>query len=290
MQTLPFEFAVENYPLAPLTLYNIGGPARLALLPRTVDEAAAAYEWMLAQGGKHYVLGGGSNVLIDSAGIDGVVLITTELREVEALGDRRYRIESGVVLDDVVRGIMLANNYAMVGGLTGIPGSVGGAIYMNAGTNKGWTCMVMEDVDVVTPEGRKTVPMHESLYNYRGQAFCPPGGLILQGTFRFEPADEDQEAIYDRYIARRKQVQPQGHCCGSVFKNPEGTHAGRLIEASGLKGTRRGGAVISDLHANFIMNANNATSADVLWLIDHVKKAVLEQHGIELYEEVVYLK
>lgn len=290
MQTLPFDFAVENYPLAPLTLYNIGGPARLALLPRTVDEAAAAYEWMVAQGGKGYVLGGGSNVLIDDAGLDGAVLITSELKNFEALGEDRYRIESGVVLDDVVRGIMLANNYAMVGGLTGIPGSVGGAIYMNAGTNKGWTCMVMDDVDVITSEGRETIAMHESLYNYRGQLFCPAGGFILQGTFRFEPADEPQQPIYDRYIARRKEVQPQGHCCGSVFKNPEGTHAGRLIEASDLKGTRHGGAVISDLHANFIMNDNNASSADVLSIIAHVKKTVLEQHGVELHEEVVYLK
>jgi len=290
MGTLPFEFAVENYPLAPLTLYNIGGPARLALLPRTVDEAAAAYEWMAAREGKSYVLGGGSNVLIDDAGLDGVVLITTELNELETLGEDRYRIESGVVLDDVVRGVMLANNYAMVGGLTGIPGSVGGAIYMNAGTNKGWTCMVMDDVDVITESGRQTIEMRDELYDYRGQSFCPRGGLILQGTFRFEAAGEDQESIYDRYIARRKEVQPQGHCCGSVFKNPEDTHAGRLIEASGLKGMRRGGAVVSDLHANFIMNDNNASSADVLGLIGHIKTTVHEQHGVDLHEEVVYLK
>jgi UDP-N-acetylmuramate dehydrogenase len=290
MQTLPFDFAVENYPLASLTLYNIGGPARLALLPRTVDEAAAAYEWMIAQGGRSYVLGGGSNVLIDDAGLDGIVLITNELQGLEPLGEDRYRIESGVVLDDVVAGVMLANNYAMVGGLTGIPGSVGGAIYMNAGTNKGWTCMVMDDVDVITPDGRQTIPMHESLYNYRGQKFCPPGGLILQGTFRFAAADEPQQPIYDRYKARRLEVQPQGHCCGSVFKNPEGTHAGRLIEACGLKGTRHGGAVISDLHANFIMNETNATSADVLALIAIVKETVKGEHGIDLQEEVVYLR
>jgi len=290
MGSLPFEFAVENYPVAPLTLYNIGGPARLALLPRTADEAASAYEWMTSQGGKRYVLGGGSNVLIDDAGLDGVVLITSELKDLESLGEDRYRIESGVVLDDVVRGIMLANNYAMVGGLTGIPGSVGGAIYMNAGTNKGWTCMVMDDVDVITPNGRETVAMRDELYDYRGQSFCPPGGLILQGTFRFEAAGEDQEAIYDRYIARRKEVQPQGHCCGSVFKNPEGTHAGRLIEASGLKGERRGGAVVSDLHANFIMNDNHASSADVLALIDHIKTTVREEHGVDLHEEMVHLK
>ncbi|HRK34859.1 MAG TPA: FAD-binding protein, partial [Candidatus Hydrogenedentes bacterium] len=137
MSELPFDFAVENYPLAPLTIYQVGGPARLALIPRTVDEAVQAYEWTLKQPGKRTVLGGGSNVLIDDAGYDGIVIVMSRLDAMEPLGNDRYRIESGVDLDQVVREIMLENNYGMVGGLTGIPGTVGGAIYMNAGTVNG---------------------------------------------------------------------------------------------------------------------------------------------------------
>ena len=290
MSTLPFDFAFEDYPLAPLTLYNVGGPARLALAPRTIDEARDAYEWMRAQDSKRIVLGGGSNVLIDDNGFDGIVMITSGLTGISGLDDRRYAIESGVVLDRVVTDIMIANNYALVGALTGIPGTVGGAIYMNAGTVNGSTCLLLESVGVVTPaDGYEPVPMTGSLYSYRGQTFCPRGGLILSGVFRFQLALEDQRAIYDHYIQRRKEKQPQGKCCGSVFKNPNGDHAGRLIEACGLKGARHGGAQISPMHANFIMNEDNATSADILALIALVKKTVQDTFGVRLEEEVVYI-
>ena len=286
MTTLPFEFAEENRPLAPLTLYKVGGPARLALLPQTVEQTLAAYDWMREQPGPKLVLGGGSNVLIRDEGFPGIVLFTTGLNTIEPLGDDRYRIESGVILDKFVREILLENNYAGTGGLTGIPGSVGGAIYMNAGTVKGSICQLMESVDIVTPEGRKRIPMEQSLYSYRGQSFCRVGDLILQGHFKLIRADEDQRAIYDRYIQRRKETQPKGNSCGSVFKNPPGEHAGRLIESCGLKGTRRGGAVISEMHANFILNEGNASSDDILALIKLAKDTVRERHGIELEEEV----
>jgi UDP-N-acetylmuramate dehydrogenase len=128
--------------------------------------------------------------------------------------------------------------------------------------------------------------MHESLYSYRGQSFCPPSGLILGGHFKFEVAEENQQAIYDHYMDRRRRTQPKGNSCGSVFKNPPGQHAGRLIEACGLKGTRHGGAVISDMHANFIINDNDAKCTDILALIALAKKTVREKFGVELEEEV----
>ena len=209
------------------------------------------------------MLGGGLNVLAPDAGFDGAVLATTELDGIEPLGDARYRVDCGTPLNRLVRQVMLEQNYAGVGGLTGIPGSVGGAIYMNAGTVNGSACQFLETVDLIGPEGRRTVALEPSLYSYRGQSFCPPGALILRGAFHFQRSEEDQRAIYGHYIQRRRDKQPQGHCCGSVFKNPPGEHAGRRIEACGLKGTRRGGAVSSPMHANFIMNENGATFDDV---------------------------
>lgn len=286
MGKLPFDFAVADYPLADASLYKVGGSARLALLPRTREEVEAAYVWVRTQDVPKIVLGGGSNVLIADAGFPGIVIFTNALNRLESLGEDRYLVEGGVVLDTLVRETIVANGYRGTGALTGIPGTVGGAVYMNAGTVNGSICEMMESVDVITEDGARTVAMDPSLYSYRGQSFCPPSGLILSGTFRFEKAVDDQQAIYDRYIERRARTQPKGNSCGSVFKNPEGGHAGQLIEACGLKGTRRGGAAISTLHANFIVNENGATCEDILWLIDLCKRRVQEQFGIDLDEEV----
>ncbi|NIA13003.1 MAG: UDP-N-acetylmuramate dehydrogenase [Nitrospiraceae bacterium] len=286
MNTPPFDFAVQDCPLAPATLYKVGGNARWALVPRDAAEAIAACTWMLEQADRHLILGRGSNVLISDEGFPGYVLITTGLTGIEALGDDRYRVEGGVDLDVLVREVIVPNDYHGAGALTGIPGSVGGAIYMNAGTVNGATCDFLESVDLAGPNGVVTAAMDPSKYAYRSQAFCTPDDLILQGVFRFEPSDEDQLAIYNRYIERRSQKQPRGDCCGSVFKNPESGHAGQLIEACGLKGKRRGGAVVSPMHANFIMNEDNATFEDIVGLIGLCKQRVREQFGIELQEEV----
>lgn len=282
----PFDFAAPDYPLGPHTRYRVGGPARWALLPRNAAECRDAYAWMLEQSEPALVLGGGSNVLIDDRGFPGIVLFTTGLCERVPRGDGRYYLGAGNVLDDIVREIMLPNNYDGVGGLTGIPGSVGGAIFMNAGTANGTTCQLMTSADVLKPGGMTTIPMRPELYDYRGQSFCGPGEVIVGGEFAFTPAERDQQALYDRYIQRRLEKQPQGHCCGSVFKNPPNDHAGRLIEACGLKGTRHGGAIISPLHANFIMNADNARFDDIVHLIELAKRRVAEEHGVHLEEEV----
>ncbi len=281
-----FPFARAGFPLAPSTLYNVGGPAAVALLPRNEAEMREAYAWMLRQSAPRLILGGGSNVLIADEGFPGIVLFTTELKRSDQLGEHRYFFSSGLDLDEVIVQTMLPNNYAGVGALTGIPGSVGGALYMNAGTANGSVCNFLESAEVLNPSGQFSVPVDASMYGYRRQTYCAQGDVILGGVFRFSPAQEDQQAIYDRYTERRRQKQPQGYCCGSVFKNPEGGHAGQLIEACGLKGTRRGGAVISDMHANFIMNENNASFTDILELIELAKEKVRENSGVTLEEEV----
>jgi UDP-N-acetylmuramate dehydrogenase len=286
MTALPFPFAVENYPLAPHTLYNVGGAARLALLPRDEPEMRAAYAWMLDQPGPRLILGAGSNVLIADQGYPGVVLFTIHLKRFDSLGGDRYYVGGGGELTWLVREVMMPHNYAGVGALTGIPGSVGGALYMNAGTVNGSTCEYVETVDLLTPEGEKQIRMEPGLYAYRNQRFCAPGDVILGAVFRFQPSDRDERTIYEHYIQRRLEKQPQGYCCGSVFKNPPGDHAGRLIEACGLKGTRQGGAIISPQHANFIMNENHATFEDIMALIELVKNTVHERHGVQLEEEV----
>lgn len=282
----PFEFARENVPIAPATLYRVGGPARFALFPRDEQEAEAAYHWMRAQPGPKLVLGAGSNVLVAGEGFPGIVFFTTELTRLEELGGDRFHVQGGVPLERLVSEVMVPRNYEGVGALAGIPGSVGGAIYMNAGTVNGSTCMLLEAAELLRAGVRESVEMHPGLYTYRGQQFCGPGDVILAGTFAFTRSQENQQAVYEHYLARRREKQPQGYCCGSVFKNPEGGHAGQLIEACGLKGARRGGAAISEKHANFIMNENNATFEDITALIELARGAVRERFGIELEEEV----
>lgn len=282
----PFDFAVENYPLAPATFYKVGGPASLALLPRNPQEAADAYAWLCAQPGPRLILGGASNVLVPDEGFPGTVLFTNGLDELEDIGQNRYAVQGGVELSNVVRDIMIPNNFAGTGSLTGIPGTVGGALFMNAGTANGSVCDLLQSVDLLTPDGPVSVTMDPSLYGYRGQTFCSLHSLILQAIFAFQRADEDQSAVYEHYLQRRKEKQPQGDCCGSVFKNPPNDHAGHLIEACGLKGIRQGGAIISPQHANFIVNENQATFQDILDLIELCKTRVRETFGIDLQEEV----
>lgn len=282
----PFDFVKADFPLGPHTYYRVGGPARRAFFPETVAEAQRAFEWIMGQAEPYFVLGAGSNVLVPEEGFAGNVLFTQELRELRGLGEHRYFCAAGTALQVLVREVLLLNNYEGVGALTGIPGSVGGAIFMNAGTAHGSTCQWLESVDLLSREGRRTVSISPAQYAYRHQDFCAAGEVILGGLFRFCVSDQDQRVIHAHYLQRRKETQPQGFCCGSVFKNPPGKHAARLIDACGLKGARRGGAVISEKHANFIMNDKHATFSDILQLIELAKRTVHAQFGIVLEEEV----
>jgi UDP-N-acetylmuramate dehydrogenase len=290
MDKAPFEFAYENYLLAPATYYKVGGPAALALIPRNLDEAEEAYRWMLRQPERKLVLGCGSNVLISDDGFPGIVYFTTSLKQLEPLGDDRYRLEAGVELGDLVQGVMVANNYDGVGAVTGIPASVGGAVYMNAGTVNGSTSDFLESIELLTPESAKLMQADSSLFGYRTQHFCGPDDVIVRVTFHFRKSDLNQREVYEHYIRRRQEKQPKGDCCGSVFRNPPGEHAGRLIEACGLKGTRRGGAVISPMHANFIINEGGATFEDIIWLMNLCRQCVRDKFGMELHEEVKIIR
>ncbi len=280
------EFAKEQYPLAPHTLYRIGGPARVALFPRDLKEVEEGFRWLREQGLPMLVLGGGSNLLIDDQGYPGGVLFTGALDCIECKGDGAYRVGAGAILGDLVRRIMAPNNYRGVGALTGIPGTVGGALFMNAGTVNGSVCELASSVRLLDQGGTTSLSLSPDDYDYRTQRFCGPESVIVEADFRFEVSEQDEQAVYQHYMRRRRETQPQGWCCGSVFKNPPGEHAGRLIEAAGLKGTRRGGAVISEKHANFIMNENSASFQDVLFLIELAKATVRDRFGIDLREEV----
>lgn len=286
MNLSPPSFIKENLSLAPHCFYNIGGPMRWALFPRSLEEIQEGYQWIQKKGVPFLILGGGTNVLVSDKGYDGAVLFTVGLDYIAPLGSNRFKAGAGTMLASLVTQVLLPNNYTGTGALTGIPGSVGGALYMNAGTVNGTICQFTESVQLLSASGVTRWQMSRDDYCYRGQRFCTTDTVILEGVFSFTVDVKDQQAVYEHYLKRRKETQPQGRCCGSVFKNPEGDHAGRLIELCGLKGTRRGGAVISEKHANFIVNQDNASFDDVYGLICLAKEEVLKHFGIELKEEV----
>ncbi|HOQ32158.1 MAG TPA: UDP-N-acetylmuramate dehydrogenase [Candidatus Hydrogenedens sp.] len=283
---LSFSFCHSEYILAPHTYYKIGGPADFALIPKNEVELEQSYQVLQQISLPYFILGGGTNVLISDKGFRGVVLITSYHKEFKPLGNDRYFISGGVELDWVVREVLLKNNYEGVGALTGIPGTIGGALFMNAGTVNGCICEWTEKVFLLSSEGKKEVVIKPELYGYRSQRFCSMYELICGAIFHFQKSDKNQQSVYEHYMNRRKEKQPQGYCCGSVFKNPAGYHAGKLIEECGLKGIRKGGAVISPIHANFIINENNATFDDVLSLIRLIREKVYEKFNIKLEEEV----
>ncbi len=286
MDNVPFAFAQKNHPLAPHTRYRIGGPAAWALFPPTTSAMKEAYHWLMETNTPFIVLGGGTNVLIDDQGYPGCVLFTTKLQTMQPLGNHRYTVGAGMMLSDVVRQLLLPNNYHGVGALTGIPGTVGGAVYMNAGTANGSICELTETVSLLRGGRFETVSVTPDAYGYRGQSFCKENEVIVDATLACVRSEHNEADTYHHYMQRRKTTQPEGWCCGSVFKNPPNDHAGRLIEAVGLKGTRHNGACISDKHANFIMNEDTASFDDVLYLITLAKDKVREQFGVELKEEV----
>lgn len=283
---LSLPFTQTNYLLGPHTYYHIGGPADIVMLPKDEKELIQAYQLFSIVNCPKFIIGGGTNLLISDKGFRGVILILPRSNEIRPIDKDTYYVFAGTELQWLVENIMLPNNYEGVGALTGIPGTVGGALFMNAGTTNGSICEFVKEVVLFTAEKKKNILITPDLYSYRSQKFCKMNELILGAIFKFERSPEDQRKIYEHYIQRRRTNQPQGYCCGSVFKNPPGYHAGKLIEECGLKGKRCGGAVISEMHANFIMNANNATFEDVMQLIELAKAEVKKRYGIQLEEEV----
>jgi UDP-N-acetylmuramate dehydrogenase len=272
-------------PLARHTSWRVGGPADRYYKPADLDDLAA-FLATLPENEPVMWLGLGSNLLVRDGGIRGTVVATHGvLKRVERLDDERVYAESGVPCAKLARscarwGLRSGEFFA------GIPGTVGGALAMNAGAFGGETWAHVLAVDVIDRHGRRRCrPREDYTVGYRSVE-GPAGEWFLGAELRFEPGDAGQEEIRE-ILARRKASQPIGlPSCGSVFRNPPGDHAARLIESAGLKGLELGGARVSDKHANFIISRRGATASDIERLIRHVQATVKEVHGVELVPEV----
>jgi len=283
---LPSIEALRNEPLRKHTSWRVGGPADLFYTPTSAAELKAVLVDLPASTPVLW-LGLGSNLLVRDGGIRGAVIATSGLpRELERLDDHRVRASAGLAC------MLLAKRCVRwqlgpAAFFAGIPGTVGGALAMNAGAFGGETWTHVETVTTIDRRGDlKVRPRSDFAIGYRtvqGTA----DEWFLGATFRFDhDAASSMDAI-KTMLARRNAAQPLGMpSCGSVFRNPEGDFAGRLIEEAGLKGKRVGGAMVSDKHANFILNTGAATAADIETLISEVRAAVARASGVELTPEV----
>ncbi|CAM3414648.1 UDP-N-acetylmuramate dehydrogenase [Hydrogenibacillus schlegelii] len=271
-----------------LTTWEIGGPIEAFVEPKSPEALVRLLHFIRAEGVPWFVIGRGSNLLALDGGFRGVVLrLGPAFRELSASGDRLI-VGGGYPL------VRLAVEAAGLGlsGLEfagGIPGSVGGAVFMNAGAHGSEMRAVLEGVDVVWPDGRSERLGAEALeLSYRSSVFHRRPGIVTRAYLRLVPGDRvriREEML--RLKAYRLRTQPlQERTSGSVFRNPPGDYAARLIEAAGMKGAREGGAVVSTLHANFIVNAGGATARDVLRLIERIRTAVRDRFGPTLETEV----
>ncbi len=279
---------VYHEPMAKHTTWRIGGPADILAIPEDISQIEELLRLAIGHQIPYFVLGRGSNLLVRDGGIRGLVIKLGEAFSGYAIDGNEMTVKSG-------RTIVSTAHVAMKNGLsglefaTGIPGTVGGAVVMNAGAHGSEMKDVLKWVQVLTPGGEvKFRSVGELDFHYRSSALRDSGDVVLSATFALASDNvEEMLAKVKRWSMRRQATQPLSFpSCGSVFRNPAGDHAARLIEVAGLKGKRIGDAMISDLHANFIVNLGHASAEEVMALMEYAKQQVLWQFGIELIPEV----
>ncbi len=278
----------ENVSLKKYTTYRVGGVCRCITYPRSVTSLVKLIRFLKKEKVLYKILGNGSNLLFSEKPYEGVLIKLTELDEIEFLGENKVRVGAGVSL---IRLCSLVAKKGLTGleFASGIPGTVGGSVYMNAGAYQSDMGYVVENVKVLTPD-LKIIRLEnrEMNFHYRSSFLQKhPDYICLEVIIKLQKGKREaiEEVIKERK-ERRIASQPLEYpSAGSVFRNPEGNYAGKLIEDSGLKGTTHGGAMISDKHANFIVNYKDATADDVKYLIDLCRDEVFKNYGIQLKVE-----
>ncbi|MDQ0339223.1 UDP-N-acetylmuramate dehydrogenase [Caldalkalibacillus uzonensis] len=278
-----------NEPLKHHTTLKIGGPADILIQPKDKEGLITAVNITKEHGIPYRVIGRGSNLLVRDGGIRGAVIKVGEGLDYLLVEDDKVTAGAGFSF------IKLATMIAKQGlsGLEfagGIPGTVGGAVYMNAGAHGSDVSRVLLSAQILFDDGELATLSNEELnFSYRTSVLQKERkGICLEATFQLEKGDREEiMKIMSQNKDYRKQTQPlQQPCCGSVFRNPKPYSAGRLIEEAGLKGFRIGDAQISTKHANFIVNLGNATARDVLALIEHIQQTIAEKYGVHMHPEV----
>jgi UDP-N-acetylmuramate dehydrogenase len=282
---------VENASMKEFTTFKIGGNADLLIYPRTIEDAAAIIRYTQQVNVPLTVIGGGSNLIVGDKGIRGIVIRMAEDNVMKGIIEEkreRYVYADSIVKKRDLIEFAISRGFAGTEFMAGIPGCIGGGIFMNAGTFMGNFIDIIDRVLFVTKSGEvKEITLNRNMGHYRG-IDIDELALVWGGFFSFHEtcSPEDLRRKVDEINADRLKKHPQNPSAGSVFKNPEGYSSWKLVDDVGLKGKRIGGAMVSELHTNFIINAGGATSRDVRDLIDFIRQTVKSQVGVDLNPEV----
>ena len=280
---------LENELMSKHTSWRVGGPADRYYIPAGLEDLRT-FLGTLPESEPLFWLGLGSNLLVRDGGLRGTVVATSgSLKRLQLLDNNIVRAEAGVASAKAAR-FSVDHNLEGAEFLAGIPGTIGGALAMNAGAFGGETWNIVESVETLDRHGNlRHRPASEFKVSYR-HVEAPEGEWFVAAHFSLRPGDQavaDGKAVIKSLLARRGSTQPmQTANAGSVFKNPEGDHAARLIESCELKGKCIGGACVSDIHANFIINTGNASARDIEELINSIRKTVEDKTGVKLQPEV----
>ncbi len=281
----------RDVPLSGWTTFKIGGPAELMVIPHSAVELSQTVKICAETGIRPLILGNGSNLLVSDSGVKGVIVYTGAMDDISLQDDETIRCAAGVSVSRLC-GFALENGLSGLEFAYGIPGSVGGAIYMNAGAYGGEFSQVAAGCEYVDSNGvLDYMEAADMKLSYRHSVFNDNGGVVSCAHIRLHQGDAC--VIRERmsgFLDKRRDKQPlQYPSAGSVFKRPEGYFAGALIEQCGLKGKTVGGAQVSEKHAGFIINIGGATASDVLALIELIQKTVLERTSVLLETEIKIL-
>ncbi len=277
----------KNTSLAPYCSMKAGGNAKYLVLPKTVDELLEAVAYFKSINEKYIVVGNCSNLLFPDSGFDGAVIITTSIRGI-SIDNRIITVNCGETLSSLAR-FACENSLTGLEFCYGIPGTIGGAVYMNAGAYGGEMSQRFIKGTFLNENGEITEISNEDMeFGYRKSRLNSENLILLTASFSAETGNKDViKAKMDELMAKRKSTQPlEFPSCGSAFKRPEGHFAGALIEQCGLKGYSIGGAKVSEKHAGFIINYDNATATDVINLLDSVADIVFKNTGVRLEPEI----
>ena len=288
---------LKNEPLKQHTSFRVGGPAKVYVVPEDIEELQKLIRFLYEEKLPYDIIGNGTNLLVSDAGVDHVVVEIGRalegielLPEANASDEKTYyiRVLAGTLLSKAAQ-FAATQELSGMEALRGIPGTLGGAVTMNAGAYGTEMKDVLYSVDVLTPEGElRTLTPAELALGYRHSVIPERGYVVVAATLALRKGDPAEiKARMADFQNRRKEKQPLDKAsAGSTFKRPEGYFAGKLIEDTGLRGFRHGGAQVSEKHCGFVINDGTARAADIYWLIGEVRKRVLLEQHVELTPEV----